>query len=391
MNILIHGAGFLNKGAQLMLETTCRRLRDSAVDADLFVSPVPGDQEQRMMLGLGAVYPPVEHWDAGMKSGMRRLAYPLVVRYGSRLLGSRAADMPMNSMDAFIDVSGYAFADRFGVDNLDRTVRITRCFRKRGRPVVFLPQMWGPFGDPRVARAMTGLAGNADLLYARDRISLQCLAGLGLAEQRFKQAPDISISLPGSNRAVQTPGAPFCCLVPNHRMIDRGKWGARHEALLARAALLAREQGVEPVLVVHEDTAEDHRLARSIADSLGHGATVFFDDDPTVLKAFISKSHCLIGSRYHAVVAALSQGVPALAMGWAHKYPEVLADFGCGPLAFDETDSDDEILRSVRGLLDPENNNEHRARVGEAVQELQAKNEEMWAEVIALLQPISNR
>ncbi len=399
MNILIHGAGFVNKGAQLMLTAVCHRLRESGLDADLFISPLAGDHLERGRLGLGGLFPPEEHYSAGVKFTLRRWLLSAAGSVVPRRLWERYAVCPLGRMDAFIDISGYAFADIFGHHNLDRTARLAASFHRRGKPVLFLPQMWGPFDDPRVARAMTGLAGNADVLYARDRVSFRCLAGLGEGEPRLKLAPDLSISLPAADAAVPTPEAPFCCLVPNYRMIDRGGWGGRHAALLAQAAGLARQRGVEPVLLVHENAAEDHDLARSIATSSGNEITVFFDDDPLVLKAFISKSHCLVGSRYHGIVAALSQGVPALAMGWAHKYPELLADFGCGRLAFDETHTDDEILRSVAGLLDQDTNREHRAGIGGAVPAMLAGNEEMWAEVIALLQsgrsrpgqPTSNR
>lgn len=385
MNILLHGAGFVNKGAQLMLASVCRRLQDAELDARLFVSPVPGDHQKRARLGLGAVYPPVEHYSVGAKFAVRRWLLSEGSRVFPRILRGRHADASMNSMGAFLDISGYAFADRFGHLNLVRTARLARSFAGRGKPVVFLPQMWGPFNDPVVARAMTELAGSVDLLYARDKSSAECLATLGLSGERIRLAPDITIPVSVSGIDVQTPDVPYCCLVPNARMLDQGKWGDRHAALLTRAAGIAHQRGITPVLVVHEDAGADHDLARLIAGSLGDGVTVYADDDPLKLKAFIAKSLCLIGSRYHSIVAALSQGVPALAMGWAHKYPELLADFNCGAMAFDETRSDTEILQSATSLFDQESNESLRGRIAEAKQDLVAQGETMWSEVISHL------
>jgi polysaccharide pyruvyl transferase WcaK-like protein len=36
----------------------------------------------------------------------------------------------------------------------------------------------------------------------------------------------------------------------------------------------------------------------------------------------------MIGSRFHSCVFALSAGIPAVALGWTHKYPELMALVG---------------------------------------------------------------
>ncbi|GAG65896.1 unnamed protein product [marine sediment metagenome] len=42
------------------------------------------------------------------------------------------------------------------------------------------------------------------------------------------------------------------------------------------------------------------------------------------LKGIISQCEILIGARYHSIVAALSLGIPTIAIAWHHKYPEIL-------------------------------------------------------------------
>lgn len=46
------------------------------------------------------------------------------------------------------------------------------------------------------------------------------------------------------------------------------------------------------------------------------------------LRALIAKLDLLTASRFHAVISAMATGVPALVIGWSHKYAEVLAQFG---------------------------------------------------------------
>jgi colanic acid/amylovoran biosynthesis protein len=44
-------------------------------------------------------------------------------------------------------------------------------------------------------------------------------------------------------------------------------------------------------------------------------------------KALIGRFEFLIGSRFHSLVFGLSQGIPALAISWSHKYRELFAQF----------------------------------------------------------------
>jgi len=46
------------------------------------------------------------------------------------------------------------------------------------------------------------------------------------------------------------------------------------------------------------------------------------------LKSVIGHADLLLGSRYHSIVAALSHRVPAVAVGWSHKYGELMASVG---------------------------------------------------------------
>ena len=46
------------------------------------------------------------------------------------------------------------------------------------------------------------------------------------------------------------------------------------------------------------------------------------------LKAIIGNAYVALGSRFHFLVAALSSGVPSIALGWSHKYHELFSEFG---------------------------------------------------------------
>jgi len=48
------------------------------------------------------------------------------------------------------------------------------------------------------------------------------------------------------------------------------------------------------------------------------------------IKSVIGCSDLVIGSRFHSLVAGLSQGVPVVAIGWSHKYEKLLRSFELG-------------------------------------------------------------
>jgi colanic acid/amylovoran biosynthesis protein len=55
------------------------------------------------------------------------------------------------------------------------------------------------------------------------------------------------------------------------------------------------------------------------------------------LKAIIGQCQLVISSRYHALIAAMSQGIAVGTAGWSHKYTELLEETG-GGLTFSHTD-----------------------------------------------------
>ena len=61
MIIEIHGAGFKNKGAELMLRATCDELQKRLPQSSLAIDPTYGDYELRARLGLHQILPPRTH------------------------------------------------------------------------------------------------------------------------------------------------------------------------------------------------------------------------------------------------------------------------------------------------------------------------------------------
>jgi colanic acid/amylovoran biosynthesis protein len=86
------------------------------------------------------------------------------------------------------------------------------------------------------------------------------------------------------------------------------------------------------------------------------------------------------------LVAALSQGVPSIAAGWAHKYEKLLEDFGVGDLLVKDLEDQDQLWQKVQTVTAPDKAAEIRRGLLSRAAEFKRRNEEMWEEILQLLQ-----
>ena len=142
--------------------------------------------------------------------------------------------------------------------------------------------------------------------------------------------------------------------------------------------LLAR-----PYLLVHEGV-DDERLTEQISEACGR-IPIVKEDDPLKIKGILGSSYAVVASRYHALVSALSQGVPAVATGWSHKYTELFEDYGFpeGVLSID--DEAGRIDAMMNRLIDAEANKEISAQLLQSSARLKTLSEAMWATVQSVI------
>lgn len=83
---------------------------------------------------------------------------------------------------------------------------------------------------------------------------------------------------------------------------------------------------------------DDIEIARTLADELRRlrperASEVVFEptDDLAGLQRQVARVEVVVGSRFHNVVAALSAGLPTLAIGYSRKHEDLMADLGVAP------------------------------------------------------------
>ena len=356
MNILVHGGHFVNKGAEAMLRTVQAELGRRLDRATFWFLNYPIHTTLReVQLAESAELRLASSRNLGRQAAA--LAWGMLSRAAVRRAAfyspvAAFTNRHHDEIDAGVDVSGFAFGDEWGPAAAKRTLPIVRYCAATVRPWIFLPQAWGPFTRPEIANRVREFLQRAALVYARDEQSHAHLDTLlrGSSTQ-IQRAPDIAFRFQSGEpqvgaevlRAAGLPVGrqPFIGVVPNMRVYERspgsGLDNGYVKCLLDLVRHGVRELGAVVVLVPHEikygDRAapDDRYLCRLLRDGCaGDGLVTALVDEysAAAIKSVIGHLSLLIGSRYHAIVAALSLGIPAVVMGWSHKYAELMRSVG---------------------------------------------------------------
>ncbi len=357
MDIYLNGAGFENKGAEAMAYTAAAELGRRIPGARFHVKAPGGDAA----LPAGAGFLPVSGRRRAKAADLAALCRAVVRHPSLALLFLRQRRRALflerlGRLDACVDISGFALGDAWGAGSARRCAVLFRYLKSCGRRCVFLPQAWGPFTDRGVARGAVRTIACADLAFARDRRSFEYLTSIpGIARRKIRRACDIAFLFRDAGAeagarilAGRGIAGPIVGIVPNMRVYERSEGTERANVyirLLADVARFVRTRlTAVPLLLPHEvrpgdgAACDDRFLCRAIQECAGGpDAAPALTDVATAaeLKAIIGRCDMLVASRYHSIIAALSHRVVPVALGWSHKYAELLQDAGIAHLAFD--------------------------------------------------------
>lgn len=317
MNVEVIGGGFDNKGAELMTLAVRQRLHSWDPTHRLYMPLNSGSPSARARAGYGAAL----HVDSSRFDRAHRL-----LEAASHLMPAGRRTVGCSDVDVVLDISGFVYSDAWGARHTERHATMFRALKDGGAKIVLMPQAFGPFTGEAIRGATRSLLDTASLTFARDAVSMGFLEDLGELPGTVEIAPDFTnLVVPNERTALVEPPAAVA-VVPNVRLLDKtDAHRAENYLELLRIAVdhLAQTTGV--YVLVHE--IGDHELAQRLSDRARSTVPVVATADPLVLKRYLGASQFVVGSRYHALVSALSQGVPVVAVGWSHKYEMLLADY----------------------------------------------------------------
>jgi polysaccharide pyruvyl transferase WcaK-like protein len=376
LTIEIHGTGTHNRGAELMAIAIAERMRATFPDVRLVVPLNFGDHEARSQYGF------LSTWEQ-LPGRIRAAVTSKALQYTSSDFRRAFGIVDPREIDVVLDASGFAFSDQWGAMSAVRLLKKMETPARRSKPLILLPQAFGPFADPEVGSAARALFERSSLICARDCRSYAAVIELGAPAELVRKYPDFTLGIkPQQQHGLELPPS-FSVIVPNLRMIDKGSGASGYLNFLSHSIRLLQAADMNPMFVLH-DACDDREVVQQLCFT-ERKIPVLESADPRVLKAILGRATLVIGSRFHALVGSLSQGVPSIGIGWSHKYAELFKDFDAAHLHLSNVEDAKTLDELIVSLSEPAKRRDITSKITAAGIKLKQKTEHMWSEVEDLL------
>jgi hypothetical protein len=387
--IEITGIGFPNKGAELMLLAAVAALRERFGEGlPLCCCPSPGSEIGYRVLGKAGLLQRL--WLQRKGTDFSRAVACLLPRKLLRTYGVVTED----EVTTVLDASGFGYSDQWGLPGAQLRAAEYRRLHDRGGRLVMLPQAFGPFRTPGFSRPMRSIVGCASRVYARDAQSASALRDIAGDSPVICESPDFTCLLSGVVPKAAETLRGWIAVIPNRRMIDKLGLGdgEQYETLLHTVISACRSRGWQVYLLNHEGPA-DADICERLRKRYDPPLPIFQSDSALEIKGVIGTAAGVITSRFHGLVSALVQGVPAMCTSWSHKYEALLHDFGRPDWMLRLDDQADSTKRQVIVWLAQgvEAGAVERERLSGIATEYKRKTRGLWDEVCAIIEGAPGR
>jgi polysaccharide pyruvyl transferase WcaK-like protein len=378
--IEVRKGGFVNKGAELMLSAVLERMKKEYPEAVFAMTPTvseaSGPYLKRAQSGF---YQKAHIWRGGIQFGMLANLIPSKIRDMFGIVLNK-------EIDIVLDLAGFEYSDQWGPRSCEELAYSCKRWKKNGTKVIILPQAFGPFKSKSNAKSMQAALNNADKVFARDKTSYKFLVEVVGKRDNLKIAPDFTNLIEGIIPESHDYKTNQFCIVPNYRMIDKTdkQKADAYLPFMTKITKYAYENDLRPFILLHEGP-DDLKLAEAIQDAVSSNIQILKESDPLKIKGIIGASTGTVGSRFHGLVSALSQGKPALATGWSHKYQMLFEEYGFPEGLLDVHMSDCELFRIMDLLIDDSSRSKITNVIKQNSKILKESTNMMWDDVISVL------
>jgi colanic acid/amylovoran biosynthesis protein len=379
MMIEIRKAGFANKGAELMLLSVLKAVGDRFPKAKFVMAPnnMSAPYKQRAVLGL---YQKVWLHRYRLQWGYLGILLPKYIR---DLFG-----LVLDSeIDVVLDASGFSYSDQIGTVGISAASRALKKWKNNGTKVIFLPQAFGPFKNKSSIDSIKYIIKNADLIFPRDIVSYKYLIDICDDTKNIHLAPDFTCLLNGTIDDKFDSKLHQFCIIPNSRMIEKTskKEADNYIIFMANCCKHLYRIKQNPFILIHEEN-NDYFIGNEIVSQSNLKMDIIKQTDPLKIKGLISQCSGVISSRYHGLISALSQGIPALATGWSHKYEMLFSDYDFSDGIISVLASDSEIKNKIESITNQESKNILIQKLKNKAEKQKENTNIMWNMVFSVIQ-----
>jgi polysaccharide pyruvyl transferase WcaK-like protein len=302
------------------------------------------------------------------------------------------------SADCIINLNGIAFVGdgtRSVLSSItERTCSIYSKLNKK--PFFRFIQSYGPFDDWRVRTLAKNEFKILPCIMARGKIAAAACHHI-VNKMPVYSFPDVAITLESASdkwldnylAKLKLSKKKYIVLSPSSVIAalpekSNSSLGAQHITAYAKIAeklLIANQQ----ILFVPHNTSPhpnqcDREISQKALDIISkrgidtENCRIVNDElDCRQLKAIIAKAKFAIVSRYHALVAALSTGVPAVTIGWNAKYQDILDFYKSAEFAIDARKGDAKSVAEKALQKADQWSNEQVKKIKDCQKDLEAK------------------
>ena len=322
-------------------------------------------------------------------------------------------------VDSALDISGGdSFTDLYGPQRF-QTVCLPKLTALRlGRPLILLPQTYGPFQAEDTRRRAASIVRRASMAWARDARSfetLKQLLGDAFDPERHRVGVDVAFGMkaqaPGADAAAALPfeaaaragrpvvGFNVSGLIWNDPEKARTRYGFRadyREVVVRFLTRLLEREDIELLLVPHVLAASGHvesdtdacvAAREALPEALRARAHVLRGvDTAPQAKWVIARCDWFCGTRMHATIAGLSSAVPTAAIAYSLKTAGVFETCSVGDAVVDPRELGTEA--AVERLWEVWQDRErHRAILSREQPSMQARTADQMDRIFAACRP----
>lgn len=376
MKYTVLGVNFFNKGAELMLCAIKQQIKEWDENNTIGCPIGTGGFKLRKEADLKHILCKSKRQELLKEKLALAVAdfIPKEIRHQNNLFLE-------SEIDVFLDASGFVFGDQWGSQKTRKMLELCTKWKRQHKKVILLPQAFGPFTDKETRAEFIKLIDYIDLAFARDIQSYKYISQLDISMERIKLAPDFTnLVKPQEPKYIDNlVGRP--CIIPNQKMIDKTskEVSQSYVPFLETTITYLQNKGLKPFVLLHEH--KDRKISSLLQEKLLAKESIIQEENTLYLKGIINRCSFTIGSRFHGLVSALSQGIPSIGTGWSHKYQILFKDYECSNMLINPNSSQNQYLSKLNLLIDEQKRKELSDQLLLASEKQKEISRQMWLEV----------